>query len=219
MKFSKQVVLSLALVLGTVAAALTLGVTEGFADPSPDQMHIKKLTYGGTGCPAGSVAVDIASDATAFTLIFDQFLAQIGPGVPAIESRKNCQVNLLLHVPHGFTYAITSVDYRGYANLAPGAQGMQKASYYFQGQAPTASAETIFRGPYEQDWQLRDRVSTAALVWSPCGVERSMNVNAQLRLTRGTAPASSSSFIQMDSEDGNIQQVYHIVWAHCPSHP
>ena len=214
----KKLLVSMALVLGAATAALTLATSESYADPSLDQMHIKSLTYGGSGCPAGSVAVDIASDRTAFTLIFDQFLAQIGPGIALAESRKNCQVNLTLHVPHGFTYAIASVDYRGYANLAPGAKGQQKSSYYFQGQAPTATAWTTFTGPYENNWQIRDQVNAAALVWAPCGMERSLNINAQVLINKGTSSASSSSIMTMDSEDGSLQTVYHVVWAQCPTH-
>jgi Domain of unknown function (DUF4360) len=215
-KQMKKVVVSLALALGTLAAAVTLGSNYGFADALPaDSLKISNISYGGTGCPAESARVEIAPDQKAFTVIFDQFVAQLGPGIPLTESRKNCQVNVGLHVPNGFTYAITSIDYRGYANLAPGAQGMQKSSYYFQGQMPTASAWTTFNGSYDQDWQIRDTVETAALVWAPCGVERALNINAQLQIKKGTS--TGQSFMQMDSEDGSIHQVYHLEFRRCPN--
>ncbi len=214
----KTFLASIGLVFAAVLALVTAS-DSSFADdePSPDELHITGLTYGGSGCPRGTVGVDIAPDGTAFTLIFDAFLAQIGPGVPLPESRKNCQVNFTVHVPHGFTYAITSVDYRGFANLAAGAQGLQKSTYYFQGQAPQASTWTPFSGPMLEDWHLRDEIDVAALVWAPCGETRSLNINAQLRVNKGTASASSSSFMAMDSEDGNIEQIYHVAWAACPT--
>ncbi len=210
-KFAAIATAASALVFG-----LVLGIGNSFADaPDPGTIFIKKLTYGGTGCPAGTAAVNLSTDATAFTLIFDNFLAQKGPGIPLAESRKNCQVNLLLHVPAGFPYAVASVDYRGYADLAAGAKGMQKSTYYFQGQAPTASAWTTWTGPYANNWQTRDEVATASLVWAPCGVERSVNINAQLQLQPGSSSASSQSIMSMDSEDGQFTTIYHLVWQHC----
>jgi hypothetical protein len=199
--------------------ALAVGVAGSpvLADdtPNPNEVHITGLTYGGSGCPGGSAAVNVSSDAQAFTLIFDEFIAEIGPGVPLPQSRKNCQVNLTLHVPHGFTYGIAAVDYRGFANLARRAKGLQKAIYYFQGQEPTASTWRAFVGPMDNDWQIRDEVEWATIVWAPCGVERSLNINAQIRLDRAGASSSSSSFMTMDSEDGSLTQIYHLVWRRC----
>src|SRR5690242_2282373 len=92
-----------AAVAAVVGMGLVLGAGTSSATPDPNTITIKKLSYGGTGCPAGTASVNLSEDATSFTLIFDQFLAQIGPGIPLAESRKNCQVNLTLHVPQGFT--------------------------------------------------------------------------------------------------------------------
>jgi hypothetical protein len=208
----------------TIATLLTCA-TLGFglsgtaaqaAGPDPRQVHIVGLQYGGTGCPAGTAAVDLSEDRQAFTVIFDQFVAHTGPGVSITESRKNCQLNLTLHVPHGFTFGIASVDYRGFADIARGDKGMQKASYYFQGQAPTASTWRPFNGRYQGDWQLRDEVEWASIVWAPCGVERALNINSQLRVDKLTSSSSAQSMMTMDSEDGQLEQIYHVVWRTCP---
>src|SRR4051812_38006942 len=74
----------------------------------------KQVTYGGTGCPQGSVGSVISQDRTTMTLIFDQYVASIGPGIPVTENRKNCQLNIDLIYPGGFQYSIFSADYRGY---------------------------------------------------------------------------------------------------------
>lgn len=70
---------------------------------------------------------------TSFTLIFDKYVAQIGPGVATTESRKFCQVNLQLHYPQGFQYSILKTIYRGFAQLDAGVTGSQEATYYFSG--------------------------------------------------------------------------------------
>lgn len=68
-----------------------------------------------------------------FTLIFDKYVAQIGPGIATTESRKFCQVNLQLHYPQGFQYSILKTIYRGFAQLDAGVTGAQEATYYFSG--------------------------------------------------------------------------------------
>ncbi len=74
----------------------------------------------------------------------------MGPGAKPTDFRKNCQLSLIVHVPHGFTYAVASADYRGYAHLEKGANAMQKASYYFQGSSDTAARTHAFRAPVRQ---------------------------------------------------------------------
>ncbi len=39
----------------------------------PDSVTINQLNYGGSGCPSGSVGVQLASDAQALTLLFDDY--------------------------------------------------------------------------------------------------------------------------------------------------
>jgi len=180
--------------------------------PDPHSIFITDILYNGSGCPPDSAVIDLAPDGQAFTVIYSEFIAEIGPDIPLAQSRKNCQLNLTVHVPQGFTFAIAAVDYRGFANLAPGARGLQKATYYFQGQEPQASTWRGFTGPFNDDWHFRDEIEYAALVWSPCGVERSLNINTQVRLERGTSSRNSFSTMAMDSE--SIQKCY-LVWRAC----
>lgn len=94
----------------------------------------KQVTYGGTGCPQGSVASIISEDGTTMTLIFDSYVASMGKGISITESRKNCQLNIDLLYPAGFQYSVFSADYRGYVDLDKGVNGTQKSTYYFSGQ-------------------------------------------------------------------------------------
>jgi hypothetical protein len=68
-----------------------------------------------------------------FTLIFDDMVASIGPGVPITDERVNCQLNIDLEYPSGFQYSILSTEFRGYAGLDSGVTGTQEATYYFSG--------------------------------------------------------------------------------------
>jgi hypothetical protein len=185
-------------------------------DPPPDKIVIDVATVNGSGCPQGTAAVAVAPDNTAFTVTYSDYLAQAGGDSDPTAFRKNCQLNLIVHVPQGFTYAIASADYRGFLALQPGATGTQRASYYFQGSSSTAFRTHPFNGPYNDDWQATDSTDWAQLVWSPCGVLRNFNINTELRVNAGTSAPGKVSFMTMDSTDGDISTVYHLAWKECP---
>ncbi|MEU8467455.1 DUF4360 domain-containing protein [Streptomyces sp. NPDC029006] len=209
------------LLSGAVAALLTTALpaqspSSVFDDPPPDKIVIDVATVNGSGCPAGTAAVAVSPDNTAFTVTYSAYLAQAGGNSDPTAFRKNCQLNLVVHVPQGFTYAIASADYRGFASLQRGATATQKASYYFQGSSSTVPRTHPFGGPYNDDWQATDSTDWAQLVWAPCGVLRNFNINTELRVNAGTAAPDKVSFMTMDSTDGDISTVYHMAWKDCP---
>nr|WP_237330026.1 DUF4360 domain-containing protein [Streptomyces sp. BA2] len=196
-------------ITGSVAAQ------EGAVAP-PDKIVIELATVNGSGCPLGTTAVAVSPDNTAFTVTYSDYLAQVGPGTRPTDFRKNCQLNLRVHVPQGITYAIARADYRGFMNLEKGATAQQKASYYFQGMPQTAAATHGFAGPRADNWQVSDVTDIDALVWAPCGEERNFNINTELRVNTGTSDRTKTSFITMDSTDASIGTVYHLAWKTCP---
>ncbi|MFF4689211.1 DUF4360 domain-containing protein [Streptomyces sp. NPDC001307] len=207
---------------GAVAALLTTALpaqssSPVFDDPPPDKIVIDVATVNGSGCPAGTAAVAVSPDNTAFTVTYSEYLAQAGGTSDPTAFRKNCQLNLVVHVPQGFTYAIASADYRGFLSLQPGASATQKASYYFQGSSQTVPKTHPFNGAYNDDWQATDSTDWAQLVWAPCGVLRNFNINTELRVNAGTQSPNKVSFMTMDSTDGDISTVYHLAWKECPA--
>jgi hypothetical protein len=196
------------------ATSTTFPSTDSTVAPS-GKIVIDLVTVNGTGCPAGSAAVAVSPDNTAFTVTYSKYIAQVGPNIAATEARKNCQLNVLVHAPQGFTYAISKVDYRGYANLAAGATALERANYYFSGMSTTTYISHPFTGPLNDDWQTTDVADLTAMVWSPCGAQRNLNINTELRAAAGTSDKTATSLIQMDSADTDIQTVYHLSWDKC----
>ncbi|WP_369216752.1 DUF4360 domain-containing protein [Streptomyces flavofungini] len=185
-------------------------------EPPPDKIVIEVATVNGSGCPLGTAAVAVSQDNTAFTVTYSDYLAKTGAGADPTAARKNCQLSLVVYVPQGFTYAIASADYRGYASLQPGAKGIEKASYYFQGSPSTAALSHEFKGAYDDNWQATDTTDWAQLVYAPCGERRNFNINTELRVSAGTSDPAKSSFMTMDSTDGDISTKYHLAWKECP---
>ncbi|MDX2540488.1 DUF4360 domain-containing protein [Streptomyces sp. WI04-05B] len=207
------------IVSGAVAALFAAaipaqGAGSSFDNPPPDKIVITVATVNGSGCPAGTAAVAVSGDNTAFTVTYSDYLAQVGGNSDPTAFRKNCQLNLKVKVPAGFTYAIASADYRGFASLQRGASAIQRASYYFQGSSSTAFRTHSYNGPLNDNWQATDVTDWAQLVYAPCGVERNFNINTELRVNAGTS--TGTSFMAMDSTDGDIFTKYHLAWQPCP---
>ncbi|MFJ3230007.1 DUF4360 domain-containing protein [Streptomyces sp. NPDC086787] len=201
----------------TTALPATHDSSPIFDNPPPDRIVIDVATVNGSGCPQGTAAVAVSPDNTAFTVTYSDYLAQVGGNSDPTAFRKNCQLNLIVHVPQGYTYAVASVDYRGFASLQRGASAMQRASYYFQGSPSTAFRNHPVNGPYNDDWQATDSTDWDQLVWAPCGVLRNFNINTELRVNAGSSSPSKVSFMTMDSTDGEISTVYHFAWKVCPT--
>jgi hypothetical protein len=202
----KNVFLGLVAVLGSCVIA-----SGAMAQEAPEWVRIRSITYAGSGCQAGTVAQNVAPDRLAFTLLFDSYIAEVGPHISLANSRRNCQINIDLDYPSGWTYTVYSVDYRGFAKLDPGVNAIQKASYYFQG-GSGPSKETRFYGPLEKDYRLRDTFGNET--WSQCRSVRSLNINTQVRLENRFAP-HNSGLITVDSIDGQVIQTYGFVWRRC----
>ncbi|GGP64624.1 DUF4360 domain-containing protein [Saccharothrix coeruleofusca] len=208
--------------LNIVAAALAASVIvipPGGAPgttPPLDHITIEVVTVNGSGCPAGTAAVAVSPDNKAFTVTYSDFMAVVGGNADPTAWRKNCQLNLKVNVPSGFTYGIAQADYRGFGHLEPGATGMERANYYFQGMSPTAYKVHNYAGPFSDDWQATDTTELAAIVYHPCGEKRNFNINTELRVSLGTSDPKTTSFMSMDSTDTTIQTTYHFAWKTCP---
>lgn len=200
------------LVLSLAGAPLSVEPTP----PPAGKINIDLVNLNGSGCPAGSTAVTMSPDNSAVTVTYSQYLAQVGAGTKASDGRKNCQLAVQVHVPQGFTYAIAKTDNRGYMDLKKGASATEKTSYYFQGMSQGAAAQRTWNGPFDDNWQTTDEVPVTAMVFHPCGEQRYLMVNTELRANAGSSDRNSTSYISMDSTDTEFSTKFYFSWAKCP---
>jgi hypothetical protein len=199
-----------------LAALTSVFVTPGVASAeSPGQITLDVVSVNGSGCPPGTANVAVLPDGTGFRVTYRDFIARAGGNADLVEFRKNCQINVLVHVPQGFTFAIASADYRGRARLEAGATALQRTNYYFQGSPDNNYSDHSFAGPLSAVWQTRDETPVAELVWAPCGVYRGLNVNTELRVNEGTLNANKTSTMSMRTTDGNVDTIVHFHWKQC----
>ncbi|MGW6412672.1 DUF4360 domain-containing protein [Streptomyces vinaceus] len=203
----------------TALLAAPLYSTQAAAAPAatpPDRVSVEVVNVNGSGCPSGTTAVAVAPDNNAFTVTYSQYTAQSGPDSNPIDFRKNCQIALEVHIPQGYTYAIARADYRGFAHLAQGATALQRANYYFAGMPDNTAVNHRLSGPMNDNWQHSDTATAETLVYAPCGADRLLNINTELRVKSSSTDPSATSFISMDSTDGSVNALYHFAWKRCP---
>jgi hypothetical protein len=202
--------------ISSLAVAPSAGNAAVVNVPAPDDITVELVSVNGPGCPVGTAIADVSPDRHAFTIAYDRYIVQSGPGISPVEGRKNCALRVKVHVPNGITFAIAEADYRGFADLSRRAKLVQKASYYFAGNSLTVPVEHVINGEKYDNWQTTDITPVAALIWRPCGEDRLFVINTELRVLRGNDP-NKIEWGAMDSTDGSISTVYHMAFRTCPT--
>lgn len=189
------------------AALLTLS-TLSFAQ---NDISLGMPGYGGNGCPAGSASVTLSPDSKSLSIIFDQFMAEAGPNVGKRLDRKACNIAIPVHVPSGYSISIIAVDYRGFVSLPRQATAKLSAEYFFAGmQGPRFVKD--FRGVQNTDYLFSNAIGVQANVWSPCGSDVNLRVNANMMLTN---PGFEDALATVDSTDINAGIIYQLQFRRC----
>jgi hypothetical protein len=199
-----------------LAAALALSPhATATADTPLEAADVSIVSINGSGCPAGTVEVSMSPGNDTLVVSYSDYLAWTGPGAAPEDIRKNCALGLRVDAPAGYTYAIRGLEYDGYAHLNSGVDGLQRAEYYFQGSSGT-EVEHDFTGPYDGSLSSSDNIPTEDLVWAPCGEQRNLNINTELRLD-ATASAASNSVNLMAMESTDVPgTTLELAWKQCP---
>jgi hypothetical protein len=75
----------------------------------------QEVSVGGSGCPKDTVSATVSGDGQTVSLIFDNYVAQYGPSnKKPSDWRKNCNVQVKLFYPQGYSYTVATTDFRGY---------------------------------------------------------------------------------------------------------
>jgi hypothetical protein len=169
--------------------------------------------YGGNGCPNGSASVTLSPDAKALSIIFDQFITEAGPASGRTLDRKSCNIAVPVHVPNGFSISVIAVDYRGFVSLPNNqATARLQAEYFFAGMRGPIFARD-FRGRSDQDYNFNNMLGVQAMVWSPCGADVNLRVNASMMVRN--ASRFDDALATVDSADISAGIVYQIQMRRC----
>lgn len=196
----------------TVARVLIAALLSSSALANANGLTLGHPNYGGTGCPGGSVATTVSPDQKTLSILFDQFVAEAGRSAGKTIDRKSCNIAIPVHVPQGFSVSVISVDYRGYVSVPSGGEARFSAEYFFAGQRGPVRTE-VFRGPADEDYMITDDLIATALVWSPCGANTNIRINASM-LAKSNAKRDDV-LATVDSTDVSTGLIYHLAWRRC----
>jgi hypothetical protein len=197
------------------AFALALAVT-GLVAPAAAPAAVAPpgivvLNVTGSGCRPNTTAAALSSDRTALTIIYSSYVVPAAGSTKTVS--KNCRVNLKIEAVPGYAPRITSVDYRGFADVATGSVVELTATYGFHGAAHIESAALRLAGPFSDGWLATD-AAESGLVTGRCHGSNVLDVDSKLSLT-STSAGAASDFTAMDSTDGVVPNTFHLTWTKC----
>jgi hypothetical protein len=200
-----------------LTVAVSAGVAAG-AGPSQSPVVVQAVTLPISGCPAGSVAQNIAPDNQAFTLLFDSFVVEVGPGVAASEGSKDCRIDTTLKAPEGKSVAVVSLDYRGFVSLEAGVSAKLTVNFDSpedenknknsrnrdedeEGPQLVTALAKRFVGPLSQDYHLATRIPAKEVNWSTCDGTGHLRIHVTLAVH-----GAGQGLMTLDSLDGEVVQ-------------
>ncbi len=192
-----------------LALSLCASFLNAFAQ---DRIELGFPAYGGNGCPSGTASATLSPDASSLSIIFDEFITEAGPAAGRTINRKSCNIAVPVHVPNGYSIAVIAVDYRGYVGLPRSASARLQAEYFFAGMTGPRFIQD-FTGATDRDYTFSNELGVESLVWSPCGADVNLRVNASM-MVRNTN-RSLDAIATVDSADINAGLIYHIQTRRC----
>lgn len=180
--------------------------------PAPGEVHIEELSYAGSGCPEDSTSILLTPNGQALTVLFDDFIAEDGPGVPSARRRRDCHIVAELAYPDGWQYTIFRVNYRGGALLDEETWGRQQARLHILGAGAMPSHMRI-NGPFVEDYRIESEIAPNARAWSQCHGPGTLTIDASIH---AHARHQHTAVMTVYSIDSVVEQTYEIEWRRCP---
>lgn len=191
----------LGVTIGAVAISLIIAATGSLAQ------GLGQVAAGGPGCPNEGVRAVLSGGGTSLSVSFDNFTATSAGATAGDFSRTSCNLAIPVRVPSGKRFAIVAGLFHGSNALPAGAQSVLRLEHFVPG-ATGPVVERMFVGPLRRGFTLDAPFSP---VWSSCGGDTIVRINASLRVTGGTQQAR----IALRPRRDGAAAVYRLQWANC----
>ncbi len=187
---------------------------------APGQVSIEYVALEGRGCPAGSVAVQLAPDASSFTVLYDQFQLD-GRAASLAEIKTECKVTIKLRKPLLLGFAVESMDMRGFIQLDAGVRASQKVTVKSGAVGPIRQLQSDFgyeqwQGPVQQNYlisTLKPIRRPEILNCIPPRKDTKIEISSKLQIQN--LSSGRVGLMMVDSADGRMVQKYNLRWTNC----
>ncbi|GGJ96115.1 hypothetical protein GCM10010123_27580 [Pilimelia anulata] len=192
-----------------VAAPAAAGPDRRGPDRTPRPYGIEVLDLRGSGCADDTATVSLSNDNLALTVVYGDYSVELAAGQR--RARKDCHISLRVRSPRGTQYAISSVDQRGFADLAGPVRGRFTADYHYARGRTVYRTARNFAPPVTDIWQ--DTASD--LRYSRCGEDRPLHLDSSIELW-GRGSDAATSFLAIDTTDADAAATtFGLRWRHC----
>lgn len=186
-----------------------------------NRVNFGQLNFGGNGCPANTMRVAFAPDNLSFSILFDQFVAQIGEGRHGMDA-MTCNAIIAIELPENMQMEITRVDFRGFVSLPQGSVANLTSIFNFAGPGGDRDRMNLrfnFAGPVQDNYEISTDAMNAGgeaqqSEISPCGGTVNLRVTNQLRLMARSNNGVAAQ-VTIDSIDGSSHAIYYVNWRAC----
>ncbi|KAF8464256.1 hypothetical protein BDZ91DRAFT_660402 [Kalaharituber pfeilii] len=206
-----------ALLKSIIVLTFLLSSVLAYALPSGKIVERQVISYGGSGCPAGTVNVILQYDPQGqnnvqeVKIIFDAYVAFIGPQIPITESHKSCAISV--HIPHppGRCAAVYQAYYEGGVQLDWKVKATQRSAFWWAG--ATAGFLSVWIGIQPAtSYTITDSVPKE--VWSPPNGNNILNIRTETKLDNKDNLNGSGSMTS-NSITNNVTHIYYFKWKDC----
>lgn len=181
-----------------------------------DSITMGVPNYSGTGCPAGSAALVLSPDASQLSVLFDVYTVEAN--ATRRVDRKNCNLNVPIHVPSGYSISVIEMDYRGFSSVPDGASADLDVDAFFAGvRSYGPRHHRGFKTKTKGDFYVHNKIERKDIVWSPCGKDVNLKIHSSLIAT--TNSKGEQTLAAVDSLDINAGLIYQINWQACVESP
>lgn len=176
----------------TADAGAANSATPPDAGSGAPTLQITSVSSDGTGCPAGTATVHIASDGRSFDVTYPAtFAVQYDASAPATAWSTSCQLTVRFNGPAGYVYLLQSIDYAGKISLVDGARAQLTTTYHSDSEPDPIESDIPFTGPTVQAVQTQALFNSASMVLAGCGATSQLIIDSTLSVSQGSAPQTS----------------------------
>tara|TARA_B110001454_G_scaffold16145_1_gene14556 strand:- start:45944 stop:46483 length:540 start_codon:yes stop_codon:yes gene_type:complete len=130
------------------------------------------LTYGGTGCPKGSLKYSFDRNQKNLVLNYTKFVVRSGSGANKTLDRKACSLALPIQVPAGYQMTLAT-ESDGYAIVRSNGRATVNMEAFYVGTTGVKNSK-VYR-PGQHAVSIGDSANT--LAWSRCGQATNLRMN------------------------------------------
>jgi hypothetical protein len=193
----------------------------------PSGVRIQSIKVSGRGCDNQTAQAMIDPDGNSFSVLMDDYKAEATTA--RTVDLKNCKIELSIAAPAGWSFAIKTADYRGFAQVDAGTQVTHQALYSFDGSSRPPNEhpgfedsagrysfkQQVFNGPFVDNYFIRNQSEPNKTLWSPCNSGGNQPLFIETFLMARTLGRGGSAQITLDTVDGAIQQQFTWQWRQC----